>query len=520
MSSNKNLTKSISVIIFFSLISKALGFLRETLMASKFGIGYEADTYIVAITATTFLASMISNSLSSTIIPISMKVDCEQGKKNKYLYFSNVINAVLLCGFALILLSYVLSPYIIKIFAYGFKDEQLNLAVEVNRLALPIILSIILTSVITGYLQSENRFTSTALIGVSLNIVFVIYLLMFGNRFGIIGLAIATIIAYLSQVFVLLPEVFLSNYRYTFYLNLKDAGLIQTIKLSLPVMIGLSTQQINIIVDKTMASSLIEGSIASLDYAATTSWIFIDVFVSSIITAIFPIISNAASSKESRKLRKVVAKGFKLILFISIPASAGMLVLATPIIRVLFERGAFNSNATTMTVQAFVLYSVATIFTALKRLSQKVYYSYGNTKTPMMNSVMEVSINIVLNLILVKYLGHRGLALSTSLAIMITSFVFIRGVEKLIGGLSVHKILHYILKLILSATIMGVFILIVNNVVSINSNHEFLFNILYLVFMMVFGAGLYCIVCKLLKIEEIDMIKELLRQKLKSARRV
>lgn len=514
MSNKKNLSKSVSIIIFFSLISKALGFIREALMASKFGIGYEADTYIVAIAATTFLASMISNSLSSTVIPVGMGIDKDYGKRKKDQYFSNIINLAFIVGFLLIFFSYIFSPYIIKIFAHGFEGEQLNLAVEVNRIALPAILFIILTAVFIGYLQSENRFTSTSLIGVSLNIVLIIYLLLVGNKFGIKGLAIAAAIAYLSQVIILIPETIMSNCRYVLSFNLKDKDLIHTLKLALPVMIGLSAQQINIIVDKTMASSLVEGSIASLNYAAITSLIFVEVFIVSITTVVFPVISDAVSDKNLNKLRKVVISGFRFILFIAIPASVSMIVLATPIIRVLFERGVFDNNATIMTVQAFVLYSFATVFIALKRLAQKVYYSFGNTKKPMINSVIEVVLNIGLNFIFVKFLGHRGLALSTSLAVMTTSFLFLKGVGELIGGISIKTSLIFTIKLFLSSVIMGGLILLIGYIMAINSKQGFGINLLYLILMTLFGFVFYCIMCKFLKVEEVDILKNLFIQKI------
>ena len=385
---------------------------------------------------------------------------------------------------------------------HRFTGDQLNLAIRVNRLVLPIISCILLTSSIVGYLQSINRFTSTSLIGVSLNIVFVLYLLIIGNKFGIIGLAIATVAAYLSQVLVLIPEVFHSKYLYNFHLNFKDTNLIQTIKLSLPVMIGLSAQQINIIVDKTMASSLTEGSIASLSYAAVTSTIFLEVFVVSITTVIFPVITKAAANNDMKKLRVVVIKGFKIILLITIPASVGMIVLANPIIRVIFERGAFDNNATEMTVSAFALYSIALVFFSLKRLAQKVYYSVNDTKTPMINSLLEVFVNIGLNLILVRYLGHRGLAFSTSLAVMITSLLFLKGITKIIGGVNKKSSIVYLAKIIISSTIMGLVLLLFRHFVMSNKV-RFYENFTYLMIATFVGAYVFFQVCKYLKVKEI-----------------
>lgn len=507
MKKNKKITKSISILIIFSFLSKILGFLRESLIASKLGVGYEADTYIVAIAATTFLATMFSNSISSSIIPISINSEQKYGKKGKYKYFSNIINLTLLFSIILIIFSYILSPYIIKLFAYGFEGEQFELAVKLNRLALPIIISIIITASIVGYLQSEERFTSTALIGISLNVIFIIYLFFLGDRFKIKGLIIAAVVAYFSQIIILIPEVVKSKYKYTFCLDFLDSNLIQTLKLSIPVMIGLSAQQINIIVDKTMASSLVEGSISSLNYAAITSLIIIEVFITSIITVIFPIISNAVSNKDLKKLRIVVIKGFKLILFITIPASIGMIVLSIPIIRVLFEHGKFNNNATTMTAQAFILYSISIVFASLKRLSQKIYYSFGDTRTPMINSIIEVFFNIVLNLILVRLIGYRGLALSTSIAIIITSFFFLRGVSKLIGGFNLKKASYFFIKLMISATLMGVIIWIIGWSIDINEKSGFFINSLYLTFSTMFGILCYFIICRWLNIREIDEIR-------------
>lgn len=192
--------------------------------------------------------------------------------------------------------------------------------------------------------------------------------------------------------------------------------------MSLPVFIGVAINELNVLVDKSLASSLVSGSISALNYANKLNSLILGVFISAITTVIFPLLAKESNSGNIKGMKMIMRYGVNLILLITIPATVGLIVLAKPIVEVAFETGEFDATATIMTTQALIFYSLGLVAMALRLLITKVYYSLQDTKTPMVNSAISVGFNIVLNIILVRFMTHAGLALATSIATIIATY--------------------------------------------------------------------------------------------------
>ena len=170
----------------------------------------------------------------------------------------------------------------------------------------------------------------------------------------------------------------------------------------MPVLLGSAVRQINGVVDKTLASELIEGSISALTYAQRINDMVIAVFVMAITTVVFPMLSQAFSQGDDNQLKKILNQGVNIILLVTVPATIGMILLAEPIVRIFFERNAFDAQATFMTSGALVFYSIGLVGSSLRLMLNKVFYSFHDTKTPMINGAMAVMLNIVLNLLFIR----------------------------------------------------------------------------------------------------------------------
>ena len=180
--------------------------------------------------------------------------------------------------------------------------------------------------------------------------------------------------------------------------------------LSLPVFVGVAISDLNTIIDRTMASSLVSGSISALNYSNKLKSLVTSVFISAIATVVFPLLAKESNSGNITSMKKVMAHGVNLVLVISIPATVGLVVLSTPIVQVAFERGEFDSVATLMTARALICYSLGLVGVALRTVVNKVYYSLQDTRTPMINGVISLMLNIVFNIIFVRLMAHAGLA--------------------------------------------------------------------------------------------------------------
>ena len=506
MSTSKKAAKSAIIIIIFTMGSKFLGFFREVLIAAKFGSGIETDTYFVAMTATGLITGLMSNAISTTFVPVLSEIESKEGKEGKINHTNNMINIIFFFSIILVILGWLASPLLVKLLAKGFYGEQFSLAVKLTRIGLPKIIFSCIIGALTGFLHSEQRHVSSAAIGLPFNFVFIFFLVFLSSTFSIKGLMVTSVVAVFSQLLIQLPEAKKAGYRYKYIFDLRDDYIKKVLYLSLPVFIGVAINDLNKIVDKTLASSLVSGSISALNYADRLNSLILGVFISAITTVIFPILSKEVNYDNISGLKKTMGYGVNLILLITIPATVGLIVLAKPIVEIAFQRGEFDATATLMTSQALIFYSVGLVAMALRLLITRVYYSLQDTKTPMINGAISVAFNIVLNLILVKFMAHAGLALATSIAITIATLLMFYGLKKKIGSLGTLSFMKCGLKSGLASAVMGIVAYNVYHYLYGLLGMSKLYNFISLISAVGIAVIVYIVLCYLLVDEVRDII--------------
>lgn len=508
--------KSALIIVIFSLGSKFLGFIRETLIAAKFGSGIYSDTFFVAITATRLVTSLMSSAITTTFIPVLSEVEGKEGKVVKIKRINNMINIVVVISMILVILAWIFAPFIIRLTAKGFYGEQFNLAVKLARIGFPMILFSGIIGSLTGFLHSEERHISTAAIGVPLNFVYIFFLLFLSAKYGIKGLMVAAVIATGSQIFIQIPEARSAGYRYKFIFDIKDEYIKKILYLSGPVLIGVAIGDINAIVDRTLASELVVGSISALNYGNKLNSLIQGVFISAITTVIFPLLSKELNNDNITGMKRIMSYGVNIILLITVPATVGLILLSTPIVEIAFERGAFTPNDTVMTSSALIFYSIGLVASSLRLLITRVYYSLQDTKTPMINGAMSVGINIILNLILVKFMAHAGLAFATSIANTVATFLMFHGLRKKIGSLGAQGYLTTFIKSGVASAIMGVIAYVSYNWIYSMLGLSMFYNLISLLLAVGIAIIVYGVLCYALKIEEVRNLVDKILSKIKT----
>ena len=510
MTKSNRTAKSAIIIIILTLISKLLGFIREVLVAYRFGSGIETDTFFIALTATGLVVGFISNAISTTFIPILSEIESKEGKKAKIEHTNNMINIISMLSIILVLLGFLVAPLIVKLLAKGFEGEQFDLAVKLTRIGFPMILFSGIIGVFTGYLQSEQRFTAPAATGIPFNLIYIFFLLFLSSIFGIKGLMVAAVIAVASQFLIQLPAAKKTGYKYEFKFDLKDKYIKKVLLLSLPVLVGVAINDLNAIVDKTLASDLIAGSISALNYATRLNNLILGVFIGAITTVIFPLLSKESNDDNMIGMKEIMAKGINLLLIITVPATVGLIVLSTPIIQVAFERGEFDAIATQMTSPALKFYAVGLVAMAMRLLLTRVYYSLQDTKTPMINGAIAVAFNIVFNLILVKYMAHAGLALATSIAATITTLLLLYGLKKKIGSLGTKAYIITLLKTGFASIVMGILAYFIYHGLYGMLGVSKIYNLISLLVAVGIGAIVYGILCYVFRVDEVrDLVDKI-----------
>ncbi len=237
-------------------------------------------------------------------------------------------------------------------------------------------------------------------------------------------------------------------------------------------------------------------------------------FITSVAAVIYPVLSKLSSEDNKEKFTSSVVQSMNSVILLVIPISVGAMVLATPIVKLLFQRGEFDARATSMTAVALIMYSIGMVAFGLRDILGKVFYALQDTKTPMINAAIAMAMNIVLNVVLVKYLQLAGLALATSISAIVCIFLLFGSLKKKIGYFGQDKIMKTTIKSILSAVVMGVTTYFAYNMMSNLLGVGFMKEAISLVASVGVGAITYAILVVLLKVEEINIITSMMKKKL------
>ncbi len=504
--------KSILLIIIISLGGKLLGLIREMLIAAKYGAGAQTDAFFIALTAVTLATALLMQAINTTMIPILSEIETKDGRKGKVKLTNNIFNIVFLLSFIIVIFGWILSPYIIKVLALGFEGEQYKLTVLLTRIGFTSIIFAGIVGVFRGYLQSEQKFTETSISEWAINITYIIFLLFMSKMFGIKGLMVASVIAVGAQLIVQNFGLKKTGFRYKFTIDLKDKYVRRIFYLISPVLISVAVSHVNKIADKTLASTLINGSISALDYSSRLNLMVLGVFITAITTVIFPILSKEANKINYHGLKKIIRHGINSILLITIPATVVMVVLAGPIVSIIFERGAFDSNATDMTAGALVFYSLGLSGMATRLFLVKVFYSLQDTRTPMTNSFIVMLLNIFLNLILINSMQHEGIAFATSISVTVITFLLLFSLTKKIGSLGIGNLISCIMKCIIAASVMGIVIHFLYYLLIDTFLNMYSMNILAMIISLIVGSVIYLIIIYFLKVEELKWLLSLIKK--------
>ena len=508
-----NLAKSTLVLIIITMLSKVLGFGRELALTYVHGATAMTDAYITAMSIPGVIYASIGTAISTTFIPLFCEINRVEGKQRALKFANNIFNVVIVISFILSLLGFIFSKPLIKLFAMNFNGEKLNLAIQFNKIMIFGIIFMGLSSIMTAWLQMKGNFSIPGMIGFPYSICIIIGIIISSNDNSNI-LAIGTLAGIASQFLFQIPFAYKDGYRYKLYINIKDKYLKKMLILVAPVFIGVAVNQVNVVIDKSLASTIGDGVITVLNSANRLNGFVIGLFISTIASVIYPTLSKLSNDKNNDDFIQTIKSSINTVVILVIPISVGAIVLANPIVKIIFERGAFDTVSTNMTAKALIGYSIGMIGYGLREILNKVFYSIQDTKTPMINGILSVLINIFLNIILIKKLKYFGLALSTSISSIICILLLFKSFSKKIGYFGQDKILITVFKSLGAAIFMGIITFISYEFISSKLGVGLFYDIMSLFIPMVIGFISYSILAILLKIEEISIIINMTKKKI------
>lgn len=443
--SRNTLAKATLVIIAMNLISKVLGFVRETAIASAYGATYLTDAYNAAYTIPYFLQMVLGMALVTSIVPVITKYLIAGDEKEAWKIASITLNWTVLIMAALTVMGMLGSGAIVALITPGFSEDTAGLTASLTVIMFPSIVFMGAGMLITGLLNAKKHFAAAAFSPAFSNLI-IIFAVLFLGRYGIGYLAIGTLVSMAGALFIQLPALRKAGFSYFWDWDIKHPEVRSIFANLLPIFLGTAVNQIYLAINRYFASGLSEGSISALNYAGKLMNLPMGIFVLAVSSAIFPTLSEHAVKDNRQALGETLNRGLKMVLLVTLPASAGLMALDVPIVRLLFERGAFDAAATQMTAAALFYFAVGMFAMAVNMVLTRAYYAFRDVRTPLYLGFSSILINILFSKLLVGTLGHSGLALANTIAAVFSAAAMYLLLKKHLPKLGALDLLVSVLK--------------------------------------------------------------------------
>ena len=446
------------------MTSRILGVVREQVLAALFGAGNAMDAYNVAFRIPNLVRDLFAEgAMSAAFVPTFTRKLAAEGKEAAWRLGNNVLNALIAMTAVLVVLGIIFAEPLVTAFAGEYENVpgKLELTVLLTRIMLPFLTFVAVAAAVMGMLNSLHRFFIPALSPAMFNVATIICafaLVPLMPRFGLPGIAaiaVGTLIGGVAQLALQWPLLRREGFSYHPTLDWKDEGLRRVLVLMGPGTIGVAATQINVFVNTVLATSEGTGAVSWLNFAFRLMYLPIGLFGVSIATATLPAVSRHAAKDDTAAVRDTIADGMSLMLMLNVPATFGLIVLASPIVRVIFERGAFTAADTAATAAALQLYSVGLLGYSVVRIASPAFYALGKAPTPVKVSIATVLFNAALNIMLVRTLGYRGLALGTSIAALFNATLLLILLRRDLGGLGGGRVPASLIKIVLASAAMS-----------------------------------------------------------------
>ena len=454
------------------MTSRILGLVRDQVLAHLFGASVAMDAYYVAFRIPNLLRDLFAEgAMSAAFVPTFTSYLTSRGKESAWRVGNNVINALIVVTGVLVVLGIVFADPLVRLLAdetYTANPAKLSLTIDLARIMLPSLLFIALAAALMGMLNSLHHYFIPALSPAMFNVMTIVCafaLVPLLGRMGIApitAIAIGTLLGGIAQLALQWPTLRREGFRYRLTLDWRDEGLRRVLLLMGPGTIGMAATQINLVVNNQLATGQGTGAVSWLNYAFRLMYLPIGLFGVSIATATLPTVSRHVTQKDLAAVRDTIARGISLMLMLNVPASVGLIVLAHPIVQVILERGRFTAADTAATAAALQFYALGLLAYSVVRIVSPIFYALGRSRTPVIVSIITVLVNAGLNMMLVRVLGFRGLALGTSIAALFNAATLLTLLRRELHGIHDGRIVSAFARIGVAAGAMGVVAALLN----------------------------------------------------------
>ena len=441
--------------------SRILGLVRSAAIASTFGTEPELSAYWVAFRLPDLVFQVLAGAtLAAAFIPTFSRVQLRSGEEAAWRLASSVLNLVAVATALAAALAWLLAPLLVPLLAPGLgeesgrEDELSALAVELTRVMLlsPVLFGV--SGMLTGVLNARQHFVAPALAPIFYNIGIIGGAILLGERYGVHGLAVGVVAGSAGHLLVQLPALRATGMRWSATFDIASQGVSEVARLMGPRVVGLAAAQVNFVVMMFFASFVSDETISAINYAFLMAMLPVGVIGMAISTALFPTLAQQAATRQEQTLRATLSASLRMILFLSIPASLGLAVLAQPAVVLLLQRGAFQAPSVAPVAAALQLFAVGIAANAAIEILSRGFYALADTRTPVQFAVLAMVLNVALSAAMVGPFGIRGLAAAGSLAACAECLGLWLALHRRLGGLGRRQVLRSAARTVVASIVM------------------------------------------------------------------
>jgi putative peptidoglycan lipid II flippase len=446
------------------VLSRILGLGREVILANAFGTGREMDAYVSSFRIPDLLFLVVmAGSFGAAFIPVFGEYLTNGDQERAWRLASAVLTWA---GIGIVVLSaicFVLARPLMFLVAPGFDDETTDMAVNLMRILLlsPVFLGFGIAS--KGILEAHHQFTLPALAPLIYNIAIIVGAVFFVDDYGIYAVGWAVIFGALGHFLIQVPGLIRAGIRFRPTISRQVEGLSEVARLLGPRVIGLAAFQFNFIAVNAFASTSADEHVSAINYAWQLLMLPHGVLALSISTVVFPSLAAMHSRGDTDGFRSMLDRALRPLLFLSVPASIGLLLLREPIVRVIFESGNFDGSSTQLVIAPLAWFALGLIGYALHEILTRVFYATRDTRTPVVTGVLTVILNLLLCMLFIDTLGYTGLALALSATTAAEALILLLFLRQRIGPVFASGFAGWLLRVAGAGAVMAVVILTTGN---------------------------------------------------------
>jgi putative peptidoglycan lipid II flippase len=518
-------TRATGVVGIAILCSRLLGLVREIIFAALFGAGKNLDAFLLAFKVPNLLRDMFAEgALSTAFITTFSKRIATEGDASAWRLANKVATLTAVAMSAITLAGILFAAPLIELITWGsWSPEKTALTILLTRIMWPFILLVSLAALAMGMLNARQVFGPPALASSFFNLGSIIGGVglgwwldpNFGSR-SLAGLATGTLIGGLLQLVAQFPSLWRVGFRYRPDFQWRDQGVRTVLGLMGPAVVAASAVQVNVLINSAFAARLGDGPVSWLNIAFRLMQLPLGIFGVAVATVTLPLVSRSAAVGNTLAFRSALAHSIRLVFLLTIPAAIGLIILAEPIIRLIYEHGRFTAFATTQTAAALQFYAIGLAGYSADKVLAPAFYALNKRWLPMLVTLSSIAVNFTLNWYLSVYLqwGHRGLAFSTS-AVAVTNFFFLYAMMRYFTGrLETGLMLQTLAKLIVAGAVLaGICWLALEFFFSAYPRVSIWANLIVMLITIAVGAGTFFGVAYLLRVAEVRDLVDLMRRK-------